>query len=1114
MNVSKRLLCLLGVGLISSTALTGYLKANTTELDYVLEQQQAVKKVQGIVTDKTGEPLIGVSVAIQGTSTGTITDIDGKYEITLTENKPLTFTYIGYVTQTIPVTQSTLDVVLAENSVALDELVVVGYGVQKKENLTGAVSSVDVAKTMDSRPISDVGRALQGAVPGLTITSSTGEIGSSPSIKIRGGVGSANGKSDPLILVDNVVIPDLNLVNPDDIESISVLKDAASTSIYGARAAFGVILITTKSKNKNDQFRVSYTNNFAWRKPTVKAEQLPGWQQAEINLAGEQRLGNPQYSVVGGITVNQEVVDKMKAWADQYGSGKGLGSEMVYGRDFEFNQAGEYNFYRTWDWYDMFYKEWTPQQTHNLSISGGNEKTNYNIALGYLYQDGVTKKNTDNYNRYNASMSINTQAYKWLSLRASMMYTRTNRETPFVYNSTNAELYDYMYYLYRWQPMYPYGTYEGKPFRGAIAELEQAPMNKKERDYLRFGGGATINVTSDLTIDADFIYTTTDDRNKMSSSPVFAYDFWGKNSLQGLTNSYGNYITPALDYLQQSSAHTELYTTNAYATYVKKISDHSFKGMVGTNIESSTYNNTISKKNGLFDSNYPEFNLANGTSEIRGSNTHWAVLGFFSRINYSYKDRYLVEVNGRYDGSSRFPSEDRWGFFPSISAGYRISEENFMQSLYPAVSSLKLRGSYGSIGNQDVGDNAFLSMITANPSYPWYVDGSPTVSMQGPSVVRRSLSWEKVKTIDFGLDARFLNDKLGVTFDWYKRTTSDMLSAGESLPAGFGAAAPKQNYGELETPGWELAVDYNHQFSNGLRITLGAQITDYYTKVKKWSKSENNIPIYGDGGKSWYGVQYYRTNMRLGDIWGYKVDRLFQADDFDATGKLKPGIPTQDLTNGKYTLMPGDVKYKDLDGDGKITQGKGTSDDHGDKTVIGNIFPRYQYGFTIAADYKGFDVNIFFQGVGQRKIWAGGNMVLPGYTSGEPYFKGADDYWTPENTGAFYPRPTVYSQAMSFNYEVNDRYLLNMAYLRCKTLTLGYTIPRAMTQKAYINNLRVYVTAENLFDFNKLKDVPVDPETGITTGSNAAGVEQTDPRNFGRSYPYQRTLSFGIQLTL
>lgn len=1113
MNVSKRLLCLLSVGLISSTAIDGYLMANVTDLNNTVEQQQTSQKVQGIVTDKSGEPLIGVSVAIKGTSTGTITDIDGKYEIITTENKPsLTFTYIGYVTQTIPVTKNTLDVVLAEDAVTLDELVVVGYGVQKKENLTGAVSSVDVAKTMDSRPISDVGRALQGAVPGLTITSSTGEIGSSPSIKIRGGIGSPNGSSDPLILVDNVVVPDLNLVNPDDIESISVLKDAASTSIYGARAAFGVILITTKSKNKNNQFRVSYSNNFAWRKPTVKAEQLPGWQQAEINLAGEERKGNHSYNVVGGIAVNQDVIDKMHAWADQYGSGKGLGQEMVYGRDFEYND-GQANFYRTWDWYDMFYKDWTPQQTHNLSITGGNEKTNYNIALGYLYQDGITKINPDNYDRYNASMSINTQAYSWLNLRASVMYTRTNREKPFVFNSANSELYDYMYYLYRWQPMYPYGTYEEKPFRSAITEMQQASMNKTERDYWRIGGGATANITKDLTIDADFTYTTTDTRGKQHGTPVFGYNFWGASNLDQLKQSYGNYADTKLDYVQQNTGHTELYTTNAYATYIKKIGEHSFKGMMGTNIETSTSRSFSAKRNDLLDPNFDELNLANGTSAVGSSHSHWGVAGFFARINYSYKDRYLLEVNGRYDGSSNFPKGDKWGFFPSFSAGYRMSEESFMQSVYPIVSSLKFRGSYGSIGNQGVG-NLFTPLLSANVSYPWYINGLPTLAMQGPNAVRNSLSWEKVNTLDFGFDARFLNDKLGVTFDWYKRTTTDIISAGETLPSAFGAAAPKRNFGELETPGWELAIDYNFQFSNGLRITLGGQITDYYTKVKKWSADFTNIPTFGDGGRNWYSVGNYRKGMRLGDIWGYKVDRLFQESDFDAAGKLKPGIATQELTTGGNTLKPGDVKYKDLDGDGKITQGKDRTNDHGDKTIIGNMFPRYQYGFTISADYKGFDLNIFFQGVGQRKMWAGGNMVLPGFTSGEPYFKGADDYWTPENTGAFYPRPTIYNQTMSFNYEVNDRYLLNMAYLRCKTLTFGYTLPRTLTQKAYINKLRVYMTAENLFDFNKLKDVPVDPETGITVGSNSAGTEQSDSRNFGRSYPYQRTLSFGIQLTL
>lgn len=1095
--------------LAMATTMVGYgnLKANLNDETALTIVQQSTKRIEGSVTDQNKEPLIGVSVAVKGTNTGTITDIDGKFILDLpVENTTLVFSYIGYKTQTITVTSQNINVVMEEDTKMVEEIVVVGYGVQKKENLTGAVASVKLDQTLDSRPIADVGRALQGAVPGLTITTKSGEIGSAPNIKIRGGVGSPNGNSNPLILVDNVEITDISLVNPDDIESISVLKDAASSSIYGARAAFGVILITTKAKKVNDRLRVNYSANLAWRTPTKTPEQLSGWEQGEINLAGVMRNGSTNYyNVVGNMVVDQKTIDGMKAWEQQYGNGKGLGREMVYGRDFEIDETGMH-FYRTWDWYDMYIKKWMPQQTHNLSVSGGNGKTSYGLNLGYLTQEGLTKVNSDQYDRYNASLTINSEINSWVRLRANALYTRTDTDKPFMYNS---DLYDHLYYLYRWQPMYPYGTYEGKSFRSALTELEQAQMTNNQKDYLRLGGGLTFTPVpiEGLSFDVDFVYTTTDNRFKKFGGQVFGYDiFSAHKTLESMVNSYNNYISPSYDYVEEQRGRTEMFTTNAVATYSKTIGDHAFKGMLGSNLESSEYRYISAQRKGLYSVGAPELNLAYGDQTVSSAHTHWAVAGFFGRINYGYKDKYLVELNGRYDGSSKFPRGDQFRFFPSASLGYRISEESFMKGLYPILSSLKLRGSYGAIGNQDVDANAFRSLLTAYPKDSWVINGKNTTSVGAPTVAYNSLTWETVKTIDFGLDARFFDDKVGITFDWYKRTTSDVLAA-STLPLTLGATAPKQNFGELETPGWELALDFHHRFENGLSITLGGQMTDYYTKVTKWADN-TNIPAYGGDGTGWYSTTYYKKGMRLGDIWGLKVDRLLQESDFNADGTLKEGLPNQsEIFAGGITLQPGDVLYKDLDGDGKISNAKSTEDPR-DQTVIGNMFPRYQYGFSLGAEYKGFDFSAFFQGVGERKLWAMGNQVLPGYTSGEPYYKGADDYWTPQNTDAYYPRPTIYGQAAKWNYAVNDRYLLNMAYMRLKTLTVGYSLPKSLLNKIFVNSVRVYFTGENLFEFDNLKP-DIDPEIDIRYVNTSA-----DSRNFGRSYPYQRTLSFGLQVTL
>ncbi len=1101
----KKLLCILFAGLILSTAGSMNVQASPDKSNGPSDLQQTARTVKGTVKDHTGNPLIGVSVAIKGTTNGTITDIDGKYSINAAANQTLSFSYVGFKPVSILADQTNIDVIMEEDSQIINEIVVVGYGVQKKENLTGAVASVDLGKTVESRPIADIGRALQGAVPGLTVSTKSGEIGAAPTIKIRGGVGSPNGSANPLILVDNVEISDITLINPDDIEAISVLKDAASTSIYGARAAFGVILITTKAKQQNDKLSISYSNNFAWRTPTKKPEQLPGWQQAEINLAGMKVAPSPanSYNVVANMIVDQKTVDGMKAWAEQYGDGKGLGLEMVYGRDFEIDAAGAH-YYRTWDWYDMYIKDWMPQQSHNLSISGGNGKTSYGLTLGYIHQEGLTKVNPDMYDRYNTNITLNTELSKHMTVRANAMYTKTDLDKPFMYAS---DLYDHMYYLYRWQPMYPYGTLDGKPFRSALTELQQAPMTRRKKDYMRLGAGFTLKPIDGLTVDFDFVYSTIESRYKKFGDKVYAYDiFTAHNSLEKLMNSYGNYISSSYDYVYEERGRTQTLTNNVVATYSKKIKDHDFKVIAGSNIEQSQYRYIWAQKKGLLSASKPELNLAVGDPTTSSEHTHWAVAGFFGRINYAFKDRYLLELNGRYDGSSKFPKDDRFAFFPSFSAGYRISEEDFMKKLYPALSSLKIRASYGTIGNQDVGLYRFISTLDGQLD-SWVINGVRQTSVSAPTVVSKSLTWEKVKTVDVGFDSRFIDDKLGITFDWYKRTTSDVLAA-QALPATLGATSPYQNMGELETPGWELAADFHHKFSSGLTITLGGQITDYKTKVKKWSNN-STIPSYGGNGNGWStDVTVYREGMILGDIWGLQVDRLLQESDFDSNGNLVEGIPNQaEVFPANYKFAPGDVLYKDLDGDGYIRKGVRV-DEAKDMSVIGNAMPRFEYGFSIGADYKGFDFSMFFQGVGRRKLWAMGNQVLPGYTAGEPYYKGAEDYWSPENTNAFYPRPMNYSQVASGNYQVNDRYLLNMAYLRCKTLTVGYTLPRTLTKKAYINNLRVYFTAENLFEFDNVKP-DIDPEIDVRYVGTAA-----DSRNFGRSYPYQRTLSFGLQLTL
>lgn len=1076
-------------------------------------------KVSGVVKDNKGETQIGVSVLVKGTRTGVATGLDGSYTINAPETGSLVFSAIGMKTKEVPINKrSTLNVTLEVDALLIDEIIVVGYGTQKKENLTGAVSTVDVTKTMESRPITDVGRALQGSTPGLTVTTSDGSIGGSPNIKIRGMVSTiSGGNGNPLILVDNVEVPNLSYVNSDDIESISVLKDAATTAIYGARAAFGAILITTKKGSREGKVKVSYSNNFAFSTPT----KFPDHTRADLGLqySWDQqnafKQDNPTWEFgYVGFYYNPDVIQKVSQWIDQYGDGSSLGREMVEGRDFEYRTSGGTYYYRPWDIKDIYFKTWTPQQNQNITITGGNEKVQYNLSAGYVKQTGILKLFEDFYQRKNLSGSISTDVNKWLTVRTNYMYAKTVEETPFVYAGA---AYEPVYYLYRWHQTYPYGTYNGNEFRGGVNDLKQAKPEEWDTYYSRYSAGTTLNIAKGLTADFDYTYTQTFSTLHRVGGYVTGIDHWSRTGAMKFDNLNKVYTTASYDYAQYTSSKNIRNTYNAYATYDKKFNDvHSFKAMVGTNIEDAEYIYLSAKRNGVYDFDKGEVNLAGGDQTATSEHSWWSISGFFSRLNYSYKDKYLVEVNGRYDGSSKFGSGKRWGFFPSASAAWRVTEEPWMQPIKMVLNSLKIRGSYGEVGNQDVPLNAYIpTMGISNPSSAgnyWLIGNNftPYIS-SSPALVDQNLSWETVSTLDLGLDARLFRDKMGITFDWFERKTKDMLSPGETLPSTVGASAPRQNFGELSTKGVEIAINFNHTFSSGVHLSLSGQFTDFKTIVTKY-------PSAADPSNS---ATYYQGKV-LGEIWGYKTDGLYQVDDFvwengiikqtllpngQSKNTLVEGVANQYiLESGLFKYGPGDVKFKDINNDGVIDYGTNTVGSSGDRTVIGNTTPRYQYGFRVGADWKGIDIDLFFQGVGKRSIWATGNMVLPGFYGAEANYSHTMDYWTPENTQAFYPRPVEHAQAVKWNYVPNDRYLLNAAYLRLKTLNIGYSLPKSLLSKVKIEKLRVYFSAENLFELDKMGDIPIDPELDWTTNTSKDG------RSFGRSYPYRRTLSFGVQL--
>lgn len=1061
------------------------------------------RTVSGTVTSAEDKiELPGVSVAVKGKTRGTTTDAAGRYSISDVEaTDVLVFSFIGMKPEERLIGEAnTINVALNTDAKALEEVVVVGYGTQTKANLTGAVSTVDT-KVLESRPVTDVARGLQGTTPGLTITTSSGAIGQNPDITLRGMSGTLrNPGAKPLILVDNVEIPSLQMVNPEDIESISVLKDAASSSIYGARGAWGVILITTKTGKRNSDTKITYSNNFSWSTPTTTPEIAGAADGAEVALQALRRK-NPNTNVFGivGMYIDETSIEKMREWERLYG-GQNLGNEMVMGRDFEIRD-GRLFFYRSWDPGEMFMKDWTPQQKHDISVSGGSEKTNYYMGFGYLGQEGVLKVNPDNYDRYNLNLGVNTSVTDWFDARAKVLYSKSDFTRPFYFSS---ETYDPWYYLYRWPSVYPYGTYEGHPFRSAITEVQQAKMNNQTAAMTRINIGGTLKPLPGLTVDADYTYTSNNDHEHQTGGVLSAYNFWAT----GADLKYEPYSSAAYNRVQYNSDWSNRNVGKVFATYVKDIGRHSLKAMAGGDAEHYEYWFQMSQKRNLMDPNMGEIDLATGEQFVDGARDEWSNIGTFGRINYSFDDKYLIELNGRYDGSSRLSPTKKWAFFPSMSLGYVITKEPFMAFTDPVMSFLKLRASYGEIGNPNsrLGD---IYRLMSSSTSGWLINGVNVMTAGTPGAFPAGLTWESVNTLDFGLDARFLKDKIGLTFDWYRRTTKDMHSEGLVQPATFGTTPTIRNSGELQTTGWELALDFEHTFSNGFNINATATLADFQEKITAYADNK--------------GINSNRPGRVLGEIWGYETDRYFTNDDFvqDASGNLivdanghyvmKEGIPSQSFfESGWFFYGPGDVKYKDLNGDGKIDRGAQTIDDHGDMKVIGNSTPRYQYGLRLGADYKGFDLSMFFQGVGKRDFWANGPLFIPGYRAGEAWYTHQLDYWTPQNPNAFYPRPTDQEGSATANNSRNflpqTKYLLDLSYMRMKNITFGYTLPSTLTSKVKIDRLRVYFSGENLFEFDNL-DIPIDPEVNYTT----AGLN--DSNTFGRVYPYRRTLSFGLQAT-
>lgn len=1143
-------------------------ETGVTALDMNRTVEQQRKQVTGRVVDLYGEPIIGANIVEEGTSNGTVTDMDGRFSITVADDAVLQVSYIGYHQQEIStINRRTFEIVLQEDTQALDELVVVGYGIQRKENLTGAVTSVDVSKSITGRSIPDLGRGLQGVASGLSVTLPDGEVGSDPIMKIRGAIGSLEGSSSPLILLDNVEIPSIQVVNPEEIESISILKDAASASIYGSKGAFGVVLITSKKGAKEDRVDVSYSGILSWQN-MAKDYNMAGVNGLKYTMDARARekdgnhIGPGHYSYdglyAGGyILVDAHSVQRSYEWEEKYGGKLGVNDPMVYGRDWEYRNGKPFGI-RTYNIYDYMVREYAPTIQNNISVNGKAKNTKFTIGLAHLDQSGMMKyAKDDSFTRYNASVKIETKVNNWMTLRAGSMYSSRNKKYPFLTESSSGGPWQY---LYRWSPLQPMGYNEdGEIIRSPMSETMQASTMTMQNNYTNVNTGITITPMKNWDINVDYTFSNEEYIRTLpgaslsaadyTGTPVKRYDTSGNeiyvneegmvvdSSTEGAMVSlkfpykenYNGTSKPNL--FKREHENSYRHTLNAMTDYSFSLNEiHDFKLMAGMNLSTYDASSHYTQVTELSDFQNPQFAFGTGTWTGGGSVSWQAQLGYFGRMNYALMDKYLLETNIRYDGTSKFPTDLKWKWFPSFSAGWRLSEEQFMDWSKPFLTSFKFRTSWGSIGDQTVSSSLYIPTMSTGQN-SWIGGNGSLLNYVGtPSAVSANITWQNIETLDVGFDGRILDGHLGFEFDWFQRHTKNMIVPTDGVnTVTYGASAPRANNGSLLTKGWELSIDGNYRFKNGLGLNMMLTLFDAKSEITGYGETQN--------------VNSYYVGKTYGEIWGFKVDRLYQWSDFETDGNgyliwreltaadtsdpnaigrnsyiLKEGpngekpVYQSYYEGSSFYFGPGDVKFVDANGDGKLDKGTQTLDDHGDLVVIGNSTPRYEYGIRLGADYKGFDLSLFFQGVVKRDMWGDGPLAIPGWATSDGAMAAAfaDDYWTNENTDAFYPAAdNLWGSNSSHNMNVNDRYLLNMAYLRLKNLSVGYTLPQLVTRKIGLSRVRIYFTGENLMTWDKLRGLPIDPEevSGVSMwGSNYSGGRT------GVGAPIFKTLSAGLQI--
>ena len=1055
-----------------------------------VDQVRVKVLVSGTVVDATGAPLPGATVRERATGNGTVTNIDGHFSLSVSSEASLEVSFVGYATKVVPVAgQQELKIVLVEDAAALDEVVVVGYGIQKKVNLSGSVDQIGT-KELEKRPIADLSRGLQGMIPNLNIDFTSGEPGQAANINIRGEA-SINGGS-PLILIDGVAadVEEMNRLLPEDIESLSVMKDASSAAIYGARAAFGVILITTK-QGKGDRIQVDYNSNFAWKRPSMLTEKTsdPYIYLKLKNIA----VLNPPWSS-GHVTSDERL-----EWARQCSDNPG-GTPSVRLNPLDETQ---WEYMGNRDWTSYYLDRSTFSQTHQVAVSGATEKTRFYLSGGFDNEDGLFSDivNNDKYRRYSMRAKVSYDIWKWLTLSNNTSYVVTERRKPSYYNiSTFFDLEPHD------MDRNPDGTWASGELGEALAQLVDGGEETTLYGRLQSTFSGEMNFWKRMfVVNVNFTFMKGHE----------AYD-WYKNTYR---LGYGpDDIREQGESRAYKGSTDNLYTVfEVYGTFNKLFNErHHVTAILGFNQEYNRSDNFTADRYNIISTGLPSIALSSGAQYVNEVYKDWAIRGCFFRANYTYDNRYIFEMNGRYDGTSRFPKNKRFGFFPSGSVAWRLDSEPFFDGLKDLFSQFKLRASYGSLGNQLVSEYGYIpSMSSQLGSY--IIDGELQQTVTSPDLVSSDYTWEKVQTVNGGIDLGFMRNKLTLSFDFYRRDTKGMLTMGRELPGVLGKEEPQENAANLKTRGWELSIGYQDEFRlAGKPLNWAARfvLSDSRTWITKFDNPTRNL------------TQYYE-GQEIGEIWGLQSDGLFRSKD-----EIAALDETEIIPWGALEIVEGWPKYKDLDGDQRITKGSTTVDDPGDLSVIGNSAPRFRFGLNLSAEWNGFDVAVFLQGIGKRDFYPQSYLYWGFYQ--QPYSGGqlhTFDFYRPtsdsevdmakhsqsyiaaglanQNLDAKYPVLQSWLADKNLGTRIDQSmglaipqtgYMLNAAYLRVKNITIGYTLPQEWVRKAKLSRVRVFVSGDNLCEWSGVKPY-FDPES------------ITDTSAFGYVYPFSRQYSFGLNVT-